>query len=191
MSLSLTRAHHRFLGLQGPPLSQPDETHEALTAFTLHPEALRTIQQLLLAPGLLLSGPLYGHRWQGVLHTRLLAPGGYVWWLDPDVPLALDEHYTLGYGDAVQALCGSQVYWAGHWLVAAHRQWPTPEEQLAWLRQGQRDGLVDTVHPLLFMGWAEGRLRAEAMSLERGTNEVWTLEIQTDPGYRAPGEATL
>lgn len=180
MPLQLNRAQQRFLGLSAPHDSHPDEEIDLVTRLSLHQEMVSALRNFLHVPGAFRGGPLYGHQAHGILHVRLAAPGGYAWWLPDADPLALDERYTLGWSDCLSALYGDQLSWSGQWLIFPHRRLEGPEEHLQWLKKGVAQGLIDTDHPLLIVGWEDGRLDTVAASFDQDSKQVIELQVHLE-----------
>ncbi len=102
----------------------------------------------------------------------------------------MDERYTLGWADCLSALYGSEVQWCGQWLMYPHRQLGTVEQDLHWLRAAHAQGLTDIEHPLLIVGWEDGRMSATATFLETIYGQPTTLPVRIGPGA-APSDESL
>ncbi len=159
MRLDLSRAQRRFLGLVGEPTPRTGTDLKALTHVGLAPSAEQTLTRLLDTPGPYRGGPLFGTlRSATHVEIRFAAGNGYRSWPSNGDPLVSDEHYLLGWSDALTTLYGLRCEWRGNWLMYPDRQLPKLNDDLIWVERARALGLVDADYLLMMVGWQDHHL---------------------------------
>ncbi|MDP9765569.1 hypothetical protein [Deinococcus enclensis] len=167
--ITTTRVHRWWLGALGPVTAVGEESASS-SEVQLHPAARRALRRQLQAPGHLRGGLLFGQVQEDALHVTQVAPAGYRWW-QPD-PLCGDERYALGWMDALAACTPGDIDWVGSWLAAPDSRPFSVAQGDRWVRRAAGMGVVDSLHPLVTVGWSEGRLDAVACRVVDGATHL-------------------
>ncbi|SMB81092.1 hypothetical protein [Deinococcus hopiensis] len=174
--MTITRLHRYVLGLTVPPSRPHPEEVESLEEIVLHSPARSVLRAQLSAPGVLRGGLLFGHIEGSRLHVLYAAPQGYRGWPSLTSPLAIDPRYALGWADALTAISSRSLEWVGSWLMYPDSERDVPEQDLRWLRWGQRAGILDDQTVLLCVGWQDGAMVSTGYRLL--DSEVTCLRVE-------------
>ncbi|WP_420594330.1 hypothetical protein [Deinococcus sp.] len=176
MTLSLSRAQRRFLGLMGEEdlsdlvgINTPLEMSSAACAALLN----------YLSQGMAYrSGPLFGYRGPDryeVTHVLTGTPPGEA----SEEPFGLNPAYLLGASEALRQV-DPGLDWIGHWLMVPGGQMPSDKVARAYVRQAAQLELVDMVTPLLIMGlidFAPGAVASRWLNRQpRVVPLIWHLD---------------
>jgi len=158
------RAHQRYLAQLPVRRQLSDEEYAPLEHVRFESSARQRLLRHLYAPGRLRGGPLFGVKEGDTLRVQLVASSGYPWWsAEPSaIPLEPDERYTLGWSDCLEAMYDGEIDWIGNWLARADSSFGDVCEEQAWAALGVRQGLFDTRHALVVVGWSEAALTGRA-----------------------------
>ncbi|GAA5502703.1 hypothetical protein Dxin01_02447 [Deinococcus xinjiangensis] len=154
-----TRLHRVLLGAMTLPAVQDI----IFAQVHVNPPAVNTLRLHLSSPGHWRTGQIYGRIANDTLTITHAAIGGYPVWR----PLALTGTgaYQLGFLDALRAEGHTDIDWVGHWMLRPDNQRPTLAESAAWLRYGERRGLMDAQQVLLSAGLEDHHLSVDAYHL--------------------------
>ncbi|GAA5504177.1 hypothetical protein Dxin01_03946 [Deinococcus xinjiangensis] len=173
----MTSRLHRYL-LGALPLPSIPPHGAAFTSATIEPAALSTFRSQLDTPGWWTMGNLFGHIADDVLHITHASIGGYPVWRP--LPLTGDDHYQLGYIDALQSTVGPHIDWTGHWITRPDAQLPTIADSSHWLQAGAGQGLFSAVHVLFAVGFFDHRLEVEGYRIVDGRIEMLPVQLSVD-----------